>query len=109
MSNITPAAGAAVALSIPETASDNLLTILTVRRRRETETIKGFVMFYLSFTREDKKNTLQVADSGQRELAGRKTTFSGFNVIQTAKGSPAVWTEPIDHTPAPGPPFKDCL
>lgn len=96
-------------MRVPETASDNLLTIPTVRRRRETETIKGFVMFYLSFTREDKKNMLQVADGGQREQAGRKTTFGGFNGIQTAKGSPPVWTDLIDHTPAPGPPFKDCL
>lgn len=67
MSNITPAAVAAVALSIPETARDNLLTIPTVRRRRETETIKGFVMSYLSFTREDKKSMLQLADSGHKE------------------------------------------
>lgn len=79
------------------------------RRRSETETIKGFVMFYLSFTREDKKNTLQVVDSRQREQVERKTTFSCFNGIQMAEGSPPVWTDPIDHTPAPGPPFKDCL
>lgn len=50
---------------------------------------------------------LQVPDSEQREE--KNDLQQSFNVIHMAEGSPPMWTDPINHRPAPGPSFKDCL